>query len=197
MDTLNAFSGSLRDLAALTGANVGAVTSTAQKVPDLVGSVAKVVQVKTPSTLDPLNLHDHGCCTSAKSVDLLVQALVPLIGSDLQTSDFPYYQVQLCLADVLSPIGSIWRFLLLLALEATLAECKGRDMQDFLDALTILMDSTILPVSPTLSPVDSPEFHTFLNLYDAYTNVGRMLVVDITCFRACFHAQMPYGLSCS
>ena len=37
-------------------------------------------------------------------LNLLVQALYPLIGSDVQTSDFPNYQVQPCLTEVLSPV---------------------------------------------------------------------------------------------
>ena len=35
-------------------------------------------------------------------LNLLVQALYPLIGSDVQTSDFPNYQVQPYLTEVLS-----------------------------------------------------------------------------------------------
>ena len=86
------------------------------------------------------------------------------------------------------------RFLLLLVLEATLAECKV--VQDFSDAMTILMDSTILPDPGSTIQLDynssSPDFTAFLDLYTHYTQVSHTLASDAMCLQACMHMASPH-----
>ena len=78
---LNAFSASLRDLALVDGSNVATVSEKAEQIPNLSGSIADVVQVKTLSTLIPFELHEYDCLVYA---EILEPACTGALPSDRQ-----------------------------------------------------------------------------------------------------------------